>query len=461
MIRNVEVDGRPGLDVRLAAGRIVEIGQRLERGGEALDGGGGALIPGLHDHHIHLLSSAAEVSSVRLSGVGDRGELEAALAAAAAARPPGAWIRAVGWHEHRAGDLTAADLDAIAPHHKMRVQHQTGALWVLNSQGLAEALGGEPAPPWVETDPRGRPTGRLWRGDAWLGDRIREHPPPLASIGAKLAACGVTGLTDATAVKDASAPQLLADAARAGELPQRLLLMNACALAEPADGAFAVGPVKIMLDERDLPDLDQLGAIIGRARAWGRNVAAHCVTGAELALMLAALDQFGARPGDRIEHGGVIPEGAIAPIVERGLTVVTQPSFVFERGDRYLAETAPGEHDDLYRCASLLAAGVAVAASSDAPYGDLDPWAAIRAAVRRRTREGRPIGLGEALGPSAALALFLGSAAMPGGPTRRIAVGAPADLCLLKAPLRDVLEAPDAEFVAATLVAGKAVYAAI
>jgi hypothetical protein len=158
-------------------------------------------------------------------------------------------------------------------------------------------------------------------------------------------------------------------------------------------------------------------------------VAAHCVTAAELAVMLAAFDVAGARAGDRIEHGGVIAPAAIGELKRLGLTVVTQPAFILERGDRYLAEVDPAEQNDLYRCASLLAAGVPVAGSSDAPYGSLDPWTALRAAVDRRTRSGAPIGPGERVSASAALGLYLGSFEDPGGPPRRITPGEAADLC--------------------------------
>ena len=68
-IRNVEVAGRPGLDVRLEAGRIAAVGPRLPRTADDLDGRGGALIPGLCDHHIHLFGLAARADSVTLEGV--------------------------------------------------------------------------------------------------------------------------------------------------------------------------------------------------------------------------------------------------------------------------------------------------------------------------------------------------------------------------------------------------------
>jgi predicted amidohydrolase YtcJ len=133
---------------------------------------------------------------------------------------------------------------------------------------------------------------------------------------------------------------------------------------------------------------------------------------------------------------------------------------VFERGDRYLADVDRAERGDLYRCASLIAAGVPVAASSDAPYASPDPWIGIAAAMRRRTRAGRPIGPAERIGPRAALDLYLGDPAAPGAGPRRLAVGAAADLCLLDGPLAETLREPDAARVRLTLIGGAPIHGA-
>jgi len=451
-LRNVEVDGRAGLDVRVEAGRIAAIGPRLPRAGDDLDGQGGALIPGLCDHHIHILGLAARADSVNAEDAATPAAFAARIAEATAARPPGAWIRVLGYHEALAGELTRADLDRLAPAHRLRVQHQTGALWVLNSLAL-EALGESGDPPGLE-----RETGRLWRGDAWLRGRIGSRPPPLAPIGARLAACGVTALTDASVTTDASAAEILAEAHRVGDLPQRLTLMSGGPLAAPPDAAFAVGPLKVLLDDHSLPDLDDFLARIAAARAQGRNVAVHCVTAAELALTLAVFETAGAEVGDRIEHGSVIPPDAVAILRRLRLTVVTQPAFLRERGDRYAREVAPQDRPDLYRLKSLVDAGVPLAASSDAPYATPDPWLGIAAAVDRASAGGLVLGADERLDPARALGLYLDDPALPGRRPRRVAVGEPADLCLLDVPLVQALAAPSSERVRATLVGGRLVH---
>lgn len=458
ILRNVEVEGRGGLDVAVRDGRIAAVGPRLAPGGPELDGRGGALIPGLADHHIHLLALAAQADSVTLDGVDSAAALAARIGEAAALRPAGGWLRVTGYHERMAGELGREALDRLAPRHRLRVQHQTGSLWMLNSLALG-ALGDDD-PGCVERDARGRPTGRIWRGDAWLRSRIGALPPPLAPIGHRLAAYGITALTDASVTTDAEAATRLAEAFRAGDLPQRLSLMSGAPLTAPPDGAFAVGPLKVLLDDHDLPDLDDFVERIGAARAAGRKVAVHCVTATELAVTLAAFEAAGAAPGDRVEHGGVIPREAIDQLRVLRLTVVTQPAFVLERGDRYLAEVEPAAQGDLYRLASLRAAGVPLAASSDAPYASADPWQGVRAAIARRTLGGQGLGPAERLRPAEALSLYLDRPDAPGRVMRRIAVGEAGDLCLLRAPLREVLAEPRAEQVAATLLGGLVIYEA-
>ena len=85
-----------------------------------------------------------------------------------------------------------------------------------------------------------------------------------------------------------------------------------------------------------------------------RPVAVPCVTRVQLVLALAAPQEVGRRPGDRIEHGAVIPKECLADL--RGLTVVTQPHFVAERAAQYRSEVPAADLPDLWRLRSLLAA---------------------------------------------------------------------------------------------------------
>jgi predicted amidohydrolase YtcJ len=159
------------------------------------------------------------------------------------------------------------------------------------------------------------------------------------------------------------------------------------------------------------------------------------VTREALVLLVAALRETGTLEGDRVEHAGVVPGEMVGDLDLLRVRVVTQPGFLADRGDDFLRGLPAAEHADLYRCGSLARAGVRVALSSDAPYGPADPWAVMAAAVWRRTASGAIAGPGERIGFGAALGGYLGAPDDPGGAPRRVHVGAPADLVVLRAAL--------------------------
>jgi predicted amidohydrolase YtcJ len=445
--------GLPRADVRLAAGIIVECGPGLrpEPGEEVMDAAGGTLLPGLHDHHVHLRALAAAAASVPAGPPQTRtgAELAARLRAADADLPPGAWLRAVGYHESVAGPLDRHALDRFLPQRPVRVQHRTGALWMVNSLAAGRLGLDGCAHSGVERDGDGRPTGRLWRMDRWLAGRLPAAAGPAADLGAvskKAGSLGITGFTDATPGATDRDLEFLAEAG----IAQRLCCMAPPGARRPP-GTLGIGPVKIMLDDTTLPALDELAGLIQGAHAAGRPAAVHCVTRVQLVVTLAALDLAGRLPGDRIEHGAVIGADSLPGL--RGLTVVTQPHFAAERAGQYAADVAPGDLPDLWRLRSLADAGAAVAAGSDAPFGSGDPWHVMRAAARRPPLL-RPE---EAVSPARALALFLGEPAAP-GIQRTVAPGRPADLALLRAGPLEMLDSLGSDLVAATFIGGEPAY---
>ena len=66
LIENAEIEGESGFSVRIHGDRIAEIAPGLiaQRGEERLDALGAALLPGLHDHHLHLFALAASRTSL-------------------------------------------------------------------------------------------------------------------------------------------------------------------------------------------------------------------------------------------------------------------------------------------------------------------------------------------------------------------------------------------------------------
>jgi predicted amidohydrolase YtcJ len=270
-------------------------------------------------------------------------------------------------------------------------------------------------------------------------------------VSRRLAAFGVTGVTDATATNGSGELQAFVTAVERGELRQRIVLMGSVELPEVTHPYVARGAVKVLLDERDLPGFEELREAIADAHRRERPAAIHCVTRAELVLATAAFAAAGSRAGDRIEHAAVAPPDALPPLCELSLTVVTQPNFVRERGDAYLVDVDARDRPWLYRGRGLLEASVFLGGGTDAPFGDPDPWAAMRAAVDRNTEGGFALGPDEGLSPERALALFTSPASAPGDPPRPIAGGAPADLCLLDRPWSEARSKLSSALVAAAI----------
>ena len=224
-------------------------------------------------------------------------------------------------------------------------------MWVLNTTGLQQ-LG-------LDDDS----TGRLYGLDDLIRDRIEPQPVDLTAAAGELAAHGVTGVTDLTPTEDPGFVDALAEQALAPEFPLRVTITGAPALPASA-GRGLRGPAKVVIGDHDLPTLDNLIAAYRQARASGRNVAVHCASRIASSLALAAWEAVGARPGDRIEHGAVIPLELVPRLRALGLIVVTQPAFVAARGDQYLSDVEAADVGDLWRCGSLLDAGVGVGGST-------------------------------------------------------------------------------------------------
>lgn len=388
------------------------------------DARGGTVIPGLHDHHVHLRAAAAALNSVQVDHAHVRGRAGLAAALAAARVGSDGWIRAVGYHESVAGPLDRRLLDELAPHVPVRIQHRSGVLWMLNSAGLA-AVG-----------LADHPDGRLRSSDDW-SDAVARRDAPLTALSQRLTSYGVTGVTDATPDLDADAVVALTQAHRHGELRQHV---------------HWLAPGKRILHDDGL-DLDELTEWIAVRHREG-PVAVHCVTESQLVVTLAALDAAGAHPGDRIEHAAVVPADSLADLARLNPVVVTQPNFVAERGDQYLLDVDADDLPGLWRLASLRNVGVRVALSTDLPFGGADPWAVMRAAVHRTTDRGAVLNSDECVTPTEALAMFCGRADQPDNP-RTIEPGQPADLCVLAARPAEVLDALDSALVAATVIGGR------
>ncbi len=427
LIRCAEIDGQI-FDVRVQE-RIETIAPCLtaRHEEEVIDAGGCALLPGLWDHHIHLFATDAVQRSVDCSPqvVANKKQLAEELLGVSGK----GWIRGFGFHESTVGEITRYDLDEFGINQPIRLQHRSGKLWVLNTPalsalGLVEPKNLHEGQEGVECDKQGIPTGRLFRMDGWLTKTLAStQPPNLSILSNQLLSYGVTGVTDASYTNTSATQSLFDHKRRRGEFTPHVVLMG--------DKTVLGGPLKIMLDDDNLPDLDALVVRIDDAHLQNRTVAFHCVSRVEFLFALAALQQAETRGRDRIEHGGIIPLEMAPVLATLGCRVVTQPGFILHRGEQFRRLLDNSEIKDLYRYQSLLDAGVAVAASSDAPYGPLDPWQIMQAAVSRTTEADLQLGVDEAVCPEEALSGYLSHPQHPGDVQRRLVVGEQADLCLL------------------------------
>jgi len=458
-ISDVEVDATR-CSVLIEGPTVVAVGTDLVRppGARHIDGNSSMLLPGLHDHHVHLLSSAARARSINVGPPDVRTPEDLSrLLRNTASTLDGAWIRGIGYHESVAGPLNRRVLDQLVSSSPVRIQHRSGAMWFLNSLGLDRSGLEDSRDVAVERDDQGRLTGRLFRGDHVFGVGEGTDVDDLKTLSDAAARCGVTGFTDAAPNQTSAGIETLAFARRTGAIRQRLTLMSPPHVVAPAHDHVDVGPVKVLLDDVLLPGLKELVEIVVDAHGTGRAIAIHCVTDLQTALALSAINVAGPIGTDRIEHGSIMPVEFDRLARACAVTVVTQPHFIAERGDDYLRDVPEQFHDVLYRARTLIDAGIPIAGGTDAPFGSGDPWVAIAAATQRTTRSGAVIGPTERLTPTQAIDLFTGDARTPGR-RRRVEVSAPADLCLLTLDTASALEDLSAANVRMTIIDGDVVY---
>ncbi len=355
----------------------------------------GAVPTGFVDPHIHLLATAAARLSVSLRGLAGREEVLARLRREVAALPAGAPLRAVDFERHLLGegeDLTAADLDAIDPARPIVVHERSGHEVIRSEAAIAAER----------------------RGEGRLDERALTEA--VALVGHELAAAGVVALTDAGAANGLAELETFERLRASGAVRQRLAMMVGIeALGDfgapglrhgEARAGVSLGHVKLIAEEHPGGGL---AAAVVEAHRRGWPVAIHTLEVETLAAALAALRASPSPPGtrDRLEHVALALPEQIAEIAAVGAAVVTQPLFLVERGAKYRAELTPTELAWLYPVASLVRAGVPVAASSDAPVAGFDP-AAIAAAARERP--GFPESEAERVDARVAAALVRGGA---------------------------------------------------
>lgn len=428
LLKNVDLNGRR-LDVRCQQGVISNVAEHLHPDADerVQDAKGGALLPSLRDDHVHLLAMAARRRSVKCGPpeIAAEDELWNALRKVEG----NGWIRGVGYHESVAGDLTASLIDQWIDDRPVRIQHRSGRLWYFNSRGAKE-LG-------LPDDQE----GQLYRQDEVIYERLPladDLSDELGAVAREFASFGVTHVTDATPSNDEATAEFLQNCCP----DLRIRVMGGSELAE--------GHRKIILDDYRLPDFQELCEQIAEAHRMHRAVAIHCVSKVEVVFAVAAITESGTLEGDRLEHATELPPDVISNVYALGLKLVPNPNFLYDRGDQYIFDNGSSVLDSLFPIRSILARGIQCTGGTDAPFGDTDPWRAMKAATDRRTRNGSTIGAKEAIHPEEALGLFTDG--------REIEIGVPANLVCLDRPWSDVRDRLESSDVKATILEGRITY---
>lgn len=471
------------VDLRIRAGRIVAVGQRLAGEDEpVLEAEGRWAIPGLWDQHVHLSVWAQTLDWLALGGTVNAAEVLDRVALRLAAMSAG--DPALIGMGHRTGTWTepptVAALDAVSGGHPVVLISGDAHHGWLNSAAL-RLLGlprrdgvlvenewfavlsrlGELAGEVTDRQCRAALADASARGVVGLVDMefrnaYRDWP---ARVGR-----GLDQLRVRTATYPEGLHEVLAAGWRTGDpLPGGAGLVTMGPLKIISDGslntrtACCLEPYAGSPGHRGAMNLSdrELVALLASAYDAGLEVAVHAIGDAATSLVLDAVERTGARGS--IEHAQLLSWSDVDRLGRLGLRCSVQPGHLLD--DREATEQNwPDRTDRCFPLRSLLAAGVPLVFGSDAPVARLDPWLAMAAAVHRGPVDGEQWHPEQAITPAQALAASTDQ-------TTTLAVGARGDVALLDAdPLAPAANPAEAAAVlqrmqvAATVVGGRVVH---
>ncbi|HUO86147.1 MAG TPA: amidohydrolase [Thermoanaerobaculia bacterium] len=418
-----------------------EDGAEAFRGPETVvvDLGGRAVTPGLIDAHSHLAGLGAALAEVDLVDTASYEEVGARAATAAAASPPGTWIRGRGWDQNDWAEMAFPhhrELSAAVPDHPVWLTRIDGHAALLNARALAElgidASTADPSGGRVLRDAEGLPTGVLVDNAMDLAaGRIAEPPDEerdrrLGRAADFAVARGLTTVTD-MGVDEATiaAYRRLREADR---LPLRaaLFLTDSAPLLDDwfgrgpeidPDGRLTVRGVKLYADgalgsrgaalvEPYADDdgnvglltasLDHLREVTARATAAGFQVGIHAIGDRGNLVALDAIEAVLAdgRAADdrrpRIEHFQVARLQDVERLARLGVIASMQPTHA--TSDMPWAGDRVGERrlEGAYAWRKVLDAGGRLALGSDFPVERVDPLLGLYAAVSRQDLASQP-----------------------------------------------------------------------
>ena len=423
---------RPGAElIAIRGDRIASVGGNgmlgeLKRPGtHSIDCKDKTILPGFVDAHCHVFAYGESLVSPNLSkreSVHSILDIQRKIGDFCNSVPPGTWVRAKAFDESTVSEerfLNRWDLDSVAPSHPVKITHRSGHAHILNSLALARVgiteETGDPPEGLIDRDSQtGKPTGILYGMGSYLAEKIpfldeAELMRGLEQANKNLLSFGITSLQDASSANDRDRwRRFLTLKSREILQPRLTIMMGFEGLRESQREPFRshldsidlrLGGVKVIVDQVTgslNPSQQELDGKISAINEAELQAVIHAVETPEIEAAFSAIDRAlkkNPRPDHRhrIEHCSVCPPPLLRKLAGLGVTIVTQPSFVYYSGDRYLKTVPADQMEDLYAIGSMLSHGLSIGFGSDFPISDPNPLAGVGAAVTRLTEEDRRV----------------------------------------------------------------------
>ena len=437
--------------VAIGRSKILSIGTNSEAGNlagartQVIDCSGKTVVPGFIDSHIHLSSFAESLVTINLeprNSVHSISDIQTKIGQLSKRLPSGTWIRCGGYNEFHLREKRHPnrwDLDLASSIHPIKLVHRTAHAHILNSLALkVTGISRETPDPeggLIDRDIKtGEPSGVLYG----MGDYLSKAIPPLDEhelnrgiemANQELISLGITSIQDASSRNDIERWERFKRWKSQSRLEPRVSMMLGAKGFEDyrrsnfsANGdksKLRIGGVKILLDEttgRLNPSQDELNALVFAIHRSGLQAVIHAIEETAIEASCTAIEyalrQFPHRDHrHRIEHCSVCPPSLARKIGSLGVVIVTQPSFIYYSGDRYLKTVPNFQLKHLYPIRTLIENGVHVAAGSDCPVAPPDPLIGIYSAISRMSETEETVGVKEGISPLEALRLYTDYAA--------------------------------------------------
>ena len=449
-----------------ALGSLEELQPLINPATRIVDAGGGTIIPGLHDTHIHVWKVGnLKTYMLDLRASSSLDEMLSMLERYHADHPEMSWVTARGFNEAawKEGRIpTREDLDKIIKDKPVYLIRTCAHIAVGNSKALelAGITADTPAPAggMIYKDAGGHPNGIF--SETALG-LISAQIPPYTKEELKTMVRAAReefyryGITAAT---DPAVDPLLLEAyyemERAGDLGFRLqaipiLLPDGGRQPYPIPELYSskgltVNTVKFFSDgglsgqtaalkrpykgsaEKGMPaygmlrlERDQTLSLCLAAQEKGLGIATHAIGDAAIEFVIGLYEELvTAFPSGlrRIEHLGLPEEKHLQAMATHGIATSMQTVFLSELGRNFIKYLDRDYLERCYPARSVLRHGILMALSSDAPVvSDLNPFKGMEAAITRKDNEGRTIGADEGIRIEEALTAYTESAARISG----------------------------------------------